>query len=91
MKELFSGASQGELVVKDLGPQISWRTVFLIEYVRAMLRYAQRVTHCYQVGPLLIHPLFYYYPRVFYGQEVKHSTVQMYVTSRALHLPAHDL
>jgi very-long-chain enoyl-CoA reductase len=24
----------GELVVKDLGPQVSWRTVFLIEYVR---------------------------------------------------------
>lgn len=24
----------GELVVKDLGPQISWRTVFVIEYVR---------------------------------------------------------
>ena len=23
-----------ELQVKDLGPQISWRTVFLIEYVR---------------------------------------------------------
>ncbi|KAL1668368.1 3-oxo-5-alpha-steroid 4-dehydrogenase-domain-containing protein [Schizophyllum commune] len=62
VKDLFSGASQGELVVKDLGPQISWRTVFLIEYV----------------GPLLIHPLFYYYPRVFYGQDVKHSTMQTY-------------
>jgi hypothetical protein len=24
----------GELVVKDLGPQVSWRTVFLTEYVR---------------------------------------------------------
>jgi hypothetical protein len=24
----------GELTVKDLGPQIKWRTVFLIEYVR---------------------------------------------------------
>jgi very-long-chain enoyl-CoA reductase len=24
-----------ELAVKDLGPQISWRTVFLVEYVRA--------------------------------------------------------
>lgn len=23
----------GELSVKDLGPQISWRTVFLVEYV----------------------------------------------------------
>jgi very-long-chain enoyl-CoA reductase len=25
-----------ELQVKDLGPQISWRTVFLIEYVRTI-------------------------------------------------------
>jgi len=24
----------GELIVKDLGPQVSWRTVFLTEYVR---------------------------------------------------------
>jgi len=24
----------GELVVKDLGPQVSWRTVFVTEYVR---------------------------------------------------------
>ncbi|KAL1589244.1 hypothetical protein WHR41_02007 [Cladosporium halotolerans] len=30
--------------VKDLGPQIAWRTVFIIEYL----------------GPLLIHPIFYY-------------------------------
>lgn len=29
--------------MKDLGPQIAWRTVFIIEYA----------------GPLLIHPLFY--------------------------------
>lgn len=30
------GAPQNgwELQVKDLGPQISWRTVFLVEYVR---------------------------------------------------------
>lgn len=25
----------GEIQVKDLGPQISWRTVFLVEYVSA--------------------------------------------------------
>lgn len=29
-----AGVSEGgELGVKDLGPQISWRTVFLVEYV----------------------------------------------------------
>ncbi|EAU85246.1 hypothetical protein CC1G_10032 [Coprinopsis cinerea okayama7 len=52
-----------ELQVKDLGPQISWRTVFLIEYA----------------GPLVIHPLIYYFPKVFYGQEVVHSKLQKYI------------
>ncbi|AOA64790.1 Very-long-chain enoyl-CoA reductase [Komagataella phaffii CBS 7435] len=33
-----------EVYAKDLGPQISWKLVFLIEYV----------------GPLIIHPLLYY-------------------------------
>ncbi|TRM64762.1 3-oxo-5-alpha-steroid 4-dehydrogenase-domain-containing protein [Schizophyllum amplum] len=63
VQDLFADASAGELVVKDLGPQISWRTVFLIEYV----------------GPLLIHPVFYYYPRLCYGQDVQHSSMQTYV------------
>ena len=34
---------QSTIYVKDLGPQISWRTVFIVEYL----------------GPLLIHPLVY--------------------------------
>lgn len=36
--------------VKDLGPQIAWRTVFIIEYL----------------GPILIHPLIYYLrPKIY--------------------------
>ncbi|KAG6831516.1 hypothetical protein H0H92_009784 [Tricholoma furcatifolium] len=57
------GEKGGELHVKDLGPQISWRTVFLIEYA----------------GPLVIHPLIYYFPKFWYGQEVQHSALQKFV------------
>ncbi|KAL8900879.1 MAG: hypothetical protein Q9207_005475 [Kuettlingeria erythrocarpa] len=40
-----TGLRDGSTIyVKDLGPQISWRLVFVLEYL----------------GPLLIHPLFYY-------------------------------
>lgn len=67
-----------ELAVKDLGPQISWTTVFVIEYVREHA--ASRVS-CYscailQLGPLIVHPLIYHLPRVFYGGPVQHSTLQ---------------
>ncbi|KAI0076184.1 hypothetical protein K474DRAFT_1663305 [Panus rudis PR-1116 ss-1] len=52
-----------ELTVKDLGPQIGWRTVFIWEYT----------------GPLVIHSLFYWLPNVFYGGAVQHSLLQKYV------------
>ncbi|KAI1815776.1 3-oxo-5-alpha-steroid 4-dehydrogenase-domain-containing protein [Poronia punctata] len=44
----------GEIIVKDLGPQISWRLVYLVEYL----------------GPLLFHPFFvsvrhHLYPAVY--------------------------
>ncbi|KAJ3734205.1 3-oxo-5-alpha-steroid 4-dehydrogenase-domain-containing protein [Lentinula guzmanii] len=56
-----AGFSPGlELEIKDLGPQIGWKTVFVIEYA----------------GPLLIHPLFYHLPRLFYGADVAHSDLQ---------------
>ncbi|KAL4447369.1 hypothetical protein ABPG77_007402 [Micractinium sp. CCAP 211/92] len=38
------------VVFKDLGPQISYRTVFFWEYL----------------GPLLVYPLFYFLPHLFY-------------------------
>ncbi|KAH7928117.1 hypothetical protein BV22DRAFT_1059711 [Leucogyrophana mollusca] len=56
-------ANGGDLSVKDLGPQISWRTVFLVEYG----------------GPLVIHPLMYHFPKVVYGGHVQHSMLQSYV------------
>jgi very-long-chain enoyl-CoA reductase len=56
-------AEGGELSVKDLGPQISWKTVFMVEYA----------------GPLFIHPVIYYFPKIFYGGPVHHSMLQRYV------------
>jgi hypothetical protein len=70
-----------ELAAKDLGPQISWKTVFLVEYVRAPVPFASgtgSLTSC-QFGPLWIHPLFYYLPQLFYGRAMQHSTLQQYV------------
>ncbi|KAF9790639.1 3-oxo-5-alpha-steroid 4-dehydrogenase-domain-containing protein, partial [Thelephora terrestris] len=51
-----------ELFVKDLGAQISWRAVFVVEYI----------------GPLILHPIFYWFPQVFYGQPVEHSEMQKF-------------
>jgi very-long-chain enoyl-CoA reductase len=74
------GISDGaELTVKDLGPQVSWTTVFLVEYVRIYILRVHSVRSCAsptQGGPLLIHPLFYHLPRVLYGTSVQHSSLQ---------------
>merc|ERR1712137_190024 len=40
------------IIFKDLGPQISWRTVFVLEYL----------------GPLLLYPIFYSQPALLYGE-----------------------
>ncbi|CAI2174492.1 20717_t:CDS:2 [Funneliformis geosporum] len=45
---------------KDLGPQISWRTVFCIEYF----------------GPIAVHPIFYYFNSQIYGKDFEHSKMQ---------------
>ncbi|PWN30730.1 hypothetical protein BDZ90DRAFT_22286 [Jaminaea rosea] len=54
-------SSGSDLYVKDLGPQVAWRTVFLTEYF----------------GPLFIHPLWFYgiAPRL-YGSKWQPSAVQ---------------
>ncbi|KAI2642163.1 3-oxo-5-alpha-steroid 4-dehydrogenase-domain-containing protein [Xylaria nigripes] len=54
LQEEAAVMKQGEIVVKDLGPQISWRLVYLCEYF----------------GPLVFHPFFvgirnYLYPAVY--------------------------
>ncbi|KAG4301553.1 hypothetical protein PCK1_002038 [Pneumocystis canis] len=54
------------IYVKDLGPQIGWKTVFLVEYM----------------GPLWIHPLIYGCPmfqKLLYGKMVEHSFSQKVV------------
>lgn len=51
---------QDTLVFKDLGKQIQWKTVFHIEYA----------------GPILMHALCFYFPRLIYGQDVSHGYLQ---------------
>lgn len=48
------------LYSKDLGPQIAWRTVFIIEYF----------------GPLLVHPLFYLFSSVYGQESFTHTHTQ---------------
>lgn len=55
------GLKSGQTVyVKDLGPQISWKTVFLTEYA----------------GPIFIHPLFYFLGPKIWRQDFAPSKMQ---------------
>lgn len=48
------------LYTKDLGPQIAWRTVFIIEYF----------------GPILIHPIFYLFSSIYGQGSFTHTHTQ---------------
>jgi very-long-chain enoyl-CoA reductase len=39
---------------------MSWKLVFVIEYI----------------GPIVFHPMFYYFQRLFYGRTFQHSPMQ---------------
>lgn len=48
LKDCFT-TDRPQVVFKDLGPQVSYRSLFFFEYL----------------GPLIIYPIFYYYPKIY--------------------------
>lgn len=57
-----------ELLVKDLGPQISWRTVFVFEYF----------------GPVILYPLFFYVPAIYGYKSIEHTQTQKFAVVMAI-------
>ncbi|CAK9225292.1 unnamed protein product [Sphagnum troendelagicum] len=65
LKDYFSNQNP-QVVFKDLGPQVAYKTLFFFEYL----------------GPLIIYPIFYFYPQIynFFGLPTRQVThpVQTY-------------
>lgn len=51
---------KSKIIIKDLGPQIGWKTLYIFEYL----------------GPLVIHPLVYFSTNTLYGSTFSHSYEQ---------------
>jgi len=64
---------QGKLYLKDLGPQIAWKTVFLLEYA----------------GPLFVYAWIYQRPWLFYGDVAQDQPVNQVVHIAAICWVAH--
>jgi len=62
-------STNAQLFLRDLGPQISWKTVFLCEYA----------------GPLLVYPLFYLRPSIVYGVEARRPIEQVVTIALLCH------
>jgi len=54
----FGLKTGSKIYLKDLGPQIGWKTVFLAEYA----------------GPLFVYMGFYVRPWIFYGETSQHMS-----------------
>ncbi|XBW38058.1 hypothetical protein QEN19_003645 [Hanseniaspora menglaensis] len=63
------GNIQNEIFIKDLGPQISWRLVFMIEYF----------------GPIAIHTLLYQLALINYTFGVEKSTIKSVYLMHIIH------
>ncbi|CAB3405229.1 unnamed protein product [Caenorhabditis bovis] len=59
LSDLGLSSPKAVLYIKDLGPQIAWKTVFLAEYA----------------GPLLVYPIFYLRPSFIYGGDASKAAV----------------
>ena len=69
----------GELSVKDLGPQISRTTVFVVGYVSKHSYPLSGRSHFDLSSEDLSFghsPLFYHFPQIFYGGHVQHNMMQ---------------